>query len=181
MKRSFITAIGLGLALLAAPAIAQNHNDANKRVTVHKGNDTVRRTATERPKGSMERQNVVQRANGSVERRSVTERPNGNVVRRTVTERPNGNKIVRKAVRAPRRFRAARAWIAPRGFTYRRFSLGERIPSVLLAADYFLADFSLYGLVVPPAGYVWVRDGTDAVLVDRYTGEVVQVEYDVFY
>jgi Ni/Co efflux regulator RcnB len=181
MKRSFVTAIGLGFALLAAPALAQDRNDVEKRVTVHKGNETVRRSVDERPNGSMERRNGVSRPNGSVERRTVTERPNGSVVRRAVTERPNGNRIVRKVVRAPRRFHAARPWIAPRGFTYRRFSLGERIPSVLLAADYFLTDFMLYGLEAPPPGYVWVRDGTDAVLVDRYTGEVVEVEYDVFY
>jgi Ni/Co efflux regulator RcnB len=168
MNRSFITAFGLGLALMSAPALAQDHRDVDKRVTVHKRDETVRRT-------------VDHQANGSVERRSVTERPNGNMVRRTVTERPNGNRVFRKVVRAPRRFRAARPWIAPRGFTYRRFALGERIPSVLLAANYFLMDFSLYGLEVPPPGYVWVRDGTDAALVDRYTGEVAQVEYDVFY
>jgi hypothetical protein len=28
---------------------------------------------------------------------------------------------------------------------------------------------------------VWVRVGSDAVLVDRYTGQVVQVAYDIFY
>jgi Ni/Co efflux regulator RcnB len=52
---------------------------------------------------------------------------------------------------------------------------------VLLAADYFLTSYALYGLAPPPPGYVWVRDGTDAVLVDRYTGQVIQVQEDVFY
>ena len=85
-----------------------------------------------------------------------------------------------KVFRAPRRYHA-RAWVAPRGFHYRRFRIGERIPSVLLAADFFLTDFALYGLEAPSPEYVWVRDGTDAVLVDRYTGEVIEVEYDVFY
>ncbi len=86
----------------------------------------------------------------------------------------------RRVVRAPHRYRI-NAWVAPRGFSYRRFSLGERIPGVLLAADFFLTSFALYGLEAPPDGYVWVRDGTDAVLVDRETGEVVQVQYDAFY
>jgi Ni/Co efflux regulator RcnB len=82
--------------------------------------------------------------------------------------------------RAPHRYHAA-AWHAPRGFSYRRFSIGERIPAVLLVADFFLTDYVSYGLDVPPDGYIWVRDGNDAVLVDRYTGEVIAVEYDVFY
>jgi Ni/Co efflux regulator RcnB len=51
----------------------------------------------------------------------------------------------------------------------------------LLAADFFLTSYWLYGLDPPPPDYVWVRDGPDAVLVDRYTGEVIQVVYDVFY
>jgi Ni/Co efflux regulator RcnB len=74
-----------------------------------------------------------------------------------------------------------RAWVGPRGFAYRRFGIGERIPGILLAADFFIADYALYGLEYPGEEYVWVRDGDDAVLVDRYTGEVIEVEYDVFY
>jgi len=85
-----------------------------------------------------------------------------------------------RAFRAPHRFHA-RAWVAPRGFAYRRFSIGERIPAILLAADFFLTDYSTYGLEYPGDGCVWVRDGDDAVLVDRDTGEVIEVEYDVFY
>src|SRR5436305_1138076 len=96
MKRSIVTAIGLGVALLAAPAFAQNHNDADKRVTVPKGNETVRRTVNERP-------------NGTEVRRSVTERANGSVVNRTVRERPNGHvRVTRKVIRPARRFHAAR-------------------------------------------------------------------------
>src|SRR4051812_44660985 len=99
MKRTLLTAIGLGFALTTSAAFAQDHNDVDKRVVVHKGNETVRRTVDERP-------------NASVERRTVTQRPNGNVVRRSVTERPNGTTVVRKAMRAPRRFHAARPWVA---------------------------------------------------------------------
>ena len=49
------------------------------------------------------------------------------------------------------------------------------------SAPLFLSNYDDYGLDEPDNGYVWVRDGDDAVLVDRYTGEVVEVEYDVFY
>jgi len=33
---------------------------------------------------------------------------------------------------------------------------------------------------VPPTGYEWVRDDTDALLVSTDSGEIPQVEYDVF-
>lgn len=82
--------------------------------------------------------------------------------------------------RAPHRYRIG-FWHAPFGFHYRRFGIGERIPGVLLVPAFFLVNYYDYGLDEPDDGYVWVRDGDDAVLVDRYTGEVVEVEYDVFY
>jgi len=171
MKRSFATALGLGLALMALPAAAQNrdNNAPDKRIVVHKGNETVRKTVNERP-------------NGAEVRRTVTERANGNMTSRTVRERANGNvRVTRKVVRAPRRFHMTRPWVAPRGFVFRHFRLGERVPTVLLATNYFLISPWLYGLEAAPPGYVWIREGSDAVLVDRYTGEVVQVAYDVFY
>jgi len=82
--------------------------------------------------------------------------------------------------RAPHRYRAG-YWRAPWGFHYRRFGIGERIPGILLVSTYFIDDYYDYDLDEPDDGYVWVRDGDDAVLVDRYTGEVIEVEYDVFY
>jgi len=85
-----------------------------------------------------------------------------------------------RSFRAPHRFHM-RAWVGPRGFSYRRFGIGERIPAALLVADFFIADYAAYDLEYPGDAYVWVRDGDDAVLVDRYTGEVIEVEYDVFY
>jgi Ni/Co efflux regulator RcnB len=182
MNRSFATAIGLGLALMALPAAAQNGNDVDKRVVVHKGNETVKRTVTERPNGAEVRRTTTERPNGTEVQRKVIERPNGGMTSRTVRERPNGNvQVTRKVIRAPRRFHIARPWVAPRGFVFRHFRLGERVPAVLLMPNYFLLDYALYGLEPAPPGYVWIREGSDAVLVDRYTGEVVQVAYDVFY
>ena len=185
MNRTLIPALAASVMLLGAGAaqaadnapgahairVAQNDNDREKRTVVkEKRNGTeVRRTTTERP-------------NGTEVQRRVIERPNGNTMSRTVRERPNGNeRVIRKVIRPAHRFRARRAWIAPRGFVFRHFRLGERIPSILLAANYFLMDYSLYGLPPPPYGYVWVRVGSDAVLVNRYTGDVVQVAYDIFY
>jgi hypothetical protein len=33
---------------------------------------------------------------------------------------------------------------------------------------------------VPPVGFEWVRDDTDAILVNVSTGQILQVEYGVF-
>ena len=33
----------------------------------------------------------------------------------------------------------------------------------------------------PMPGTVWVRYGDDALLIDRYTGEVIQVAYGIFW
>jgi Ni/Co efflux regulator RcnB len=181
MTRTLISAMAVGLLFSAAVAEAREYrpaphdvqladNDADKRVVIkRKPHQTVRRTVTERPNGTDVRRTVTERANGSMTSRVVRDRPNGNV------------RVTRKVVRAPRRFHVARPWVAPRGFVFRHFRLGERVPSLLLAATYFLADYSLYGLEPPPPGYVWIREGADAVLVDRYTGEVIQVQEDVFY
>lgn len=184
MTRLFFSALALGFVVAAASAQAEpqdrDHQAQGHSAAVHR--DSMRMAADEQR--DTEKRVTVQHRPHETVRRSVTERPNGNVVRRTVTERANGNRnvhVTRRVVRAPHRFHARRPWIAPRGFTYRRFSLGERVPAALLAADFFLSDYFSYGLTPPPPGYVWVRDGSDAVLVDRYTGEVVQVEYDVFY
>lgn len=183
MNGVVLSAVAATLMLSAAGAAQAG--SVNNSVQAHRirlaDNDVDRRTVVkEKRNGAEVRRTVTDRPNGNEVHRRVIERPNGTVTSRTVRERPNGNRIVRKAVRAPRRFRAPR-WIAPRGFTYRRFVLGERVPTALLAATYFLTGYAMYGLDTPPPGYVWVRDGTDAVLVNRYTGEVVQVQYDVFY
>ena len=47
--------------------------------------------------------------------------------------------------------------------------------------DYWISDFALYGLMEPWPGYEWIRVGDDALLVDIETGEVIRVEYGLFY
>jgi Ni/Co efflux regulator RcnB len=52
---------------------------------------------------------------------------------------------------------------------------------VFFAQDYWIYDFGDYGLPYPPPGAVWVRYGPDALLIDRYTGEIIEVIYGLFY
>lgn len=73
-------------------------------------------------------------------------------------------------------------WIAPRGWTYRRYSIGASLPLFFLAATYYVDPFA-YGInYVPRARYGqrWIRVGNDLYLVNR-NGRIVQVVPDVFY
>jgi hypothetical protein len=82
----------------------------------------------------------------------------------------------RSAYRLPR-------YYAPYGWNqgYRRFGVGVTLSSMLFAQNYWIDDPFDYRL--PPAygPYRWVRYYDDALLVDVYTGRVVDVVYDVFW
>jgi Ni/Co efflux regulator RcnB len=85
-----------------------------------------------------------------------------------------------RSFNAPRRFQAP-AYRRPNGWYGHRWSFGEFLPSLFWAPNYWLNDYYRYGLPQPPYGTVWVRDGYDALLIDRYSGEIITVEYNVFY
>jgi Ni/Co efflux regulator RcnB len=85
----------------------------------------------------------------------------------------------RKTVTSSRHFRIG-TYHAPRGYSYRRYNTGERLDAQFYARDYWLSDFAAYDLIAPPDGYVWVRFGPDALLIDEDDGEVLQVVYGVF-
>lgn len=82
-------------------------------------------------------------------------------------------------------YQAARAYHVgvyhrPRGWVAHRWAYGQILPRAYWAAPYILADYWLFALDVPPVGYEWVRDDTDAILVNVSTGQILQVEYGVF-
>jgi Ni/Co efflux regulator RcnB len=81
---------------------------------------------------------------------------------------------------APHRYRAP-SYHRPSGWYAHRWTFGEVLPAMFWAPDYWLNDYRDYDLPLPPPGTVWVRDGDDALLIDRYSGEIIQVEYSVFY
>ena len=68
----------------------------------------------------------------------------------------------------------------PFGYNYRRFDIGYRLYGAYLGQQYWI-DPGLYGLPYPPPGTQWVRYWNDAVLVDMYTGEVIDVIRDFFW
>jgi Ni/Co efflux regulator RcnB len=82
--------------------------------------------------------------------------------------------------RSNRRFRIA-PYRPPAGFYAHHWTFGEFLPRPYWVRDYWLVDFAAYGLEPPPYGAIWVRVGTDALLIDEDSGEVITVAYDVFY
>jgi Ni/Co efflux regulator RcnB len=81
---------------------------------------------------------------------------------------------------APRRFHFG-VYVRPRGWYEHRWTYGEILPALFWTQNYWLGNYYNYGLADPPPGFVWVRYGSDALLIDQNSGEVLQVEYDVFY
>jgi Ni/Co efflux regulator RcnB len=84
-----------------------------------------------------------------------------------------------RSYQSQRRFDAGR-YLGPRGWYYRRWGFGDYLPLGWYVSSYYLNAWD-YGLPPPPIGAEWVRNGPDAVLVDIWTGEVLSVDYGVFY
>jgi Ni/Co efflux regulator RcnB len=87
---------------------------------------------------------------------------------------------MRRNMQASRKFHGG-SYRAPQGYQYRHWSFGERLPRGYYDRNYWIGDFLMYGLFAPPSDLVWVRVGNDALLIDRESGDIVQVRYGVFY
>jgi len=74
-----------------------------------------------------------------------------------------------------------RPYYPPHGWYYRQWTYGEVFPTIFWTQNYWLTDYYSFGLDNPPYGYVWVRYGPDALLVNVYNGQILSVEYNVFY
>jgi Ni/Co efflux regulator RcnB len=85
-----------------------------------------------------------------------------------------------RSYNAGRRFRVG-AYYRPSGYYYRRWTYGDFLPSLFWGSRYWLNDYYAYDLMPPMPGTVWVRYGDDALLIDQYTGEVIQVAYGIFW
>jgi Ni/Co efflux regulator RcnB len=73
------------------------------------------------------------------------------------------------------------AYARPRGWYYQRWVYGQVLPTLFWGREYWLDNYVDFGLINPPYGYVWVRDGDDALLVDVESGRILSVSYGVFY
>jgi Ni/Co efflux regulator RcnB len=69
------------------------------------------------------------------------------------------------------------------GGAYRSYAWRPRmiLPRTFFVPDYFIGNYYDYGFGAPPPGTEWIRVGDDALLVDIYTGEIIDVALGVFY
>ena len=68
-----------------------------------------------------------------------------------------------------------------RNYSYRRLSIGFFLQNLFFGQNYRIQDPPYYRLPEVYGPYRWVRYYDDAVLVDIYSGEVVDVIYDFFW
>jgi Ni/Co efflux regulator RcnB len=67
-----------------------------------------------------------------------------------------------------------------RNYSYRRLSTGFFLDSLFFSSRYLIDDPWSYRLPPADGPYRWVRYYDDALLVDTYSGEVIDVIYDFF-
>ena len=68
----------------------------------------------------------------------------------------------------------------PQGWHYRRWTYGMTLPSLFWGRPYWINSYWDYGLPNPPYGYVWVRYGNDALLVNVENGDILRVIYALY-
>ena len=78
-------------------------------------------------------------------------------------------------------FRSGGYYSPYRGYSYNRLNIGFILDSLFYSNRYWLSDPFQYRLPPAPYGTQWVRYYDDVVLVDIYTGEVLDVIYDFFW
>jgi len=78
-------------------------------------------------------------------------------------------------------FRGGRYYSPYRDYSYRRVGIGITLGSLFYGQQYWIDDPWSYRLPEVYGPYRWVRYYDDVVLVDVYTGEVVDVIYDFFW
>jgi hypothetical protein len=69
----------------------------------------------------------------------------------------------------------------PFGWGYQPFSIGWRMWPSYYSQSYWLNDPWQYRLPYAPPGYRWIRYYNDAILVDTWDGQVVDVIRDFFW
>ncbi|HXL98635.1 MAG TPA: RcnB family protein [Rhizomicrobium sp.] len=109
---------------------------------------------------------------------TTTSTPEG-TTQTTVTKTSDGYKQYTRTETATKHYNAG-VYVGPSGYSYSRYTVGMRAPSMFLGGHYEIGHYSTYGLETPPMGLTWIRVGDDALLIDGNTGEVVQADYGLF-
>jgi Ni/Co efflux regulator RcnB len=78
-------------------------------------------------------------------------------------------------------FNLGRYYSPYRNYGYNRFSIGFFLEPLFFGRNYWIGDPWQYRLPPAPPGTQWVRYYDDVLLVDIYTGEVLDAIYDFFW
>ena len=179
MKKLLISVAVAGL-FAGAPAFAQDndHHDQNgpnggqhQAQQEHKPAQQLRRDAVTEKKDNA----AVRHDNAAVHHDNAVIQNQ----QHTINQQHRDFSAFRRTVTAQRKFHAA-AYRRPPGWYDHRWNPGERLQPAFFAQDYWITDFNDYALQPPPDGAVWVRYGNDALLIDQYSGEVIQVAMACF-
>jgi Ni/Co efflux regulator RcnB len=194
MKKLLLTTAAVGLFATASVAVAQDDQHGDKKpeqaakpanVQDHAGKAPVQRAAPpvaarpERP-AAPQRPAVTAGAPPSGPSAQRATAVNGERAGTETAHRTSSVAALQRNVQASNRYHAA-AYQPPPGYADRQWRYGQRLPASYYASNYWIADYVMYALFAPPPGLIWVRVGNDALLVDQNTGDVVQVQYGVFY
>lgn len=193
----FLLCAAATIALLAPQAaLAQQHDRNQHNDAQHHGRQQPANAHQRGPRETVSRTTTqVRRRNGADVQTRTTTRvrdrngPRANVETRTRTEvtnrraGPAGRQARRPVGYHPAHFQRVHASVFryPRGYRYRRWSIGAVLPRIFLSRAYYYNDWYDLGFGPPPPGYAWVRFGPDLLLVNIYTGRVRDVVYGVFY
>jgi len=120
-----------------------------------------------------------QQGNAVGQRNNANQHPAVNSRQGNAAQHANINSL-RRNIQSPQHFRGGN-YRAPQGYQQRHWGYGERLPRGYFVRNYWINDYLTFGLFAPPTDLIWVRVGDDALLIDRYSGDIVQVRYDVFY
>lgn len=77
-------------------------------------------------------------------------------------------------------YSAGRYYAPYRNYSYRRLGIGLSLGSLFYGSQYWIDDPYYYRLPDAYGPYRWIRYYDDVLLVDTYTGEVVDAIYDFF-
>jgi len=78
-------------------------------------------------------------------------------------------------------YRLGRYYAPYRDYRYRRLSIGLSLGSAFYGSRYWINNPSYYRLPAAYPGTRWIRYYDDVLLIDTYTGEVIDVIYDFFW
>ncbi|MFI4935077.1 MAG: RcnB family protein, partial [Caulobacterales bacterium] len=115
-------------------------------------------------------------------RRAGPDRVGGVERGRRLPGRPGAARRHRRAHRRRRHRQIARAGgvLGRRGDGDHGWRRGEFLPRPYWTHNFWLLQYGTFGLYDPPPRGVWVREGHDALLINRYTGEIIAIRRGVF-